>query len=180
MAAPSEVVWSTFAFDPSAQTSPNARIFYAMKFTQISPNVGSVTIPRLFLVNYTDISLHYITLNTGTLTAFPVVASLNRTLYDFPTIGDPFEERADSFSGLQYGFESYKTQIYTFYVEQTSQYEIGCGISMIGTGMIRAVYSNDNFQGQYSISSQYPAGSISDSNLLVPYVFLRPKQLNIS
>ena len=184
VAAPSEILWNTLAFDPSAQNSPNSRIFYAMRFSQTAPTLGTVTIPRLYLANYTDISLHFLTLtSSGSTATTPVVVSLSKYVYDFPTIGDSFEERGNSFADLQYGLDNYKTYIYSFYVEHDLTKDIYCTLTVRGGGMVRVIYSNDNFQGQYEFYNNprtvYPFDNTANLDVKVYQFYFRAQQLNI-
>jgi len=178
VALPSEILYTTIAFDQSAPTTYNSRILYAKQFTQLTLGSGTVTIPPLFLVNHTNISLHYVHLNLGSSSTFAILCSKTRKYFDFPSTTDSFDYRDDSFASLPDGYD-YLTHVYSQYLEHDFPMDVYCNLTLTGVGIVRRLYINDDMVGEFKFPTEYPIGTTTDETATIYNVRFRAGQLNL-
>jgi len=145
-------VGDTFSFENLV--GPNPRIFMAKKFN----SVGTVTIPPLFVPAAEDLTFHYAAITSSTTPT--VTYSPTTRVWDFPKIGDDFIF-GGTYSSIP-NTDQQKTHINTLLLEHDLDKELYCACSLTFSGMLRGIYFNDNYRGQYNqISTPATPSSIS-------------------
>ena len=170
--------YNTFAFVNPSKSYP--RILKALKIEQvgISGN-GKVDVPPLFVTEPGILSFHYLTLIKGDSTTSSVVASSYATVNDMLSIDNipQFQAAGDPMVGLVMGM-NYQTHIYTYLVEHNSDSDIVCRWLPFYTGVMKAVYVNDDFQGDMARDSKIPLQEDDNSWGIMENFRLKAHELN--
>jgi hypothetical protein len=128
-----------FAFENLV--GPNPRIFMAKKFNTL----GKVTIPPLFVPATEELTFHYAAITSSTTPT--VTYSPTTRVWDFPVIGDDFIF-GGTYSSIP-NTDQQKTHINTILLEHDLNMDLYCDCSLSFSGILRRIYFNDNYRGNY-------------------------------